>query len=384
MAVSKSSKFQLAIAYESVFGTKATGNLKEVRHTGGIPVLNRTSVTSSEIRKDRQIAGHYLGVKSVSGDIPCELSFGGAIEDMMAFACSSSLTWATPASTTATTISAATAATISVFASTSTPFAAYATDDIVLVSGFTSATNVGWYKLTGATDATLTVDSDLLAPEAAGASVTIKRYAYVSVDGEDPGTFTVQAQLTDLTTTFLYWTGVGMSTMDLGVTVDAPVTVGFGLVGATEATAAATLATVDDAPEISPMNGFGGTLYIGTSTSYHVSEANLTLDNGGRALHAIGSADAFALNFGRSLLSGTLTAFVEDLTLRAAFLNQTEALLRVDCQDPDGNKYLFVVPRIVYTGADIDVSPDEPLMQSLPFQALKHAYLDTNFIICKE
>lgn len=383
MAVSKSSKFQLVMVRESSFGTYATGvELKPIRHTGGIPALQRPSVTSDEIASDRQIKGHYLGVKSVAGDVPCELTYGGFMDDLLAFSVASDSTaWKTSWTSTGTGYSAASSG---YFYTTGTQFDNLSADDIIKVSGFSAGTNNTWFRATAASAATIAAEGATIASEAAGQSVTMTRYAYVYVDGTDPGTFTVQAQLTDLTNNFLYWTGCAVANMSISVTVESPVTIGFGLVGATEATATSTLATVADATDGDPMNGFGGGLTLsGDSTSYHFNSVDITLDNGSSPLHAVGSANAFELNHGRAVVNGTLTAYIESMALRNAFVNQTSFDLEVECQDPDGNAYIIYMPKCEYTGADIDVSPDTPLMQNMPFTALKDTQLGTNLVICR-
>ena len=64
---------------------------KELRFTGGIPVLNRESLTSEELDGSREINGFRLGQFNPSGDTNIELSYG-AHDDLLEGAMQS--TWA--------------------------------------------------------------------------------------------------------------------------------------------------------------------------------------------------------------------------------------------------------------------------------------------------
>lgn len=74
-ASADSSRAQLRYAVEATPGTAASGTFKNLRFTGESLNANRTTVSSTEIRSDRQISDLVTTGESASGDINIELSY---------------------------------------------------------------------------------------------------------------------------------------------------------------------------------------------------------------------------------------------------------------------------------------------------------------------
>lgn len=56
--------------------------------------------------------------------------------------------------------------------------------------------------------------------------------------------------------------------------------------------------------------------------------------------------------------------------------------MRIGLKDPEENEQVYVIPNIVYTGGQPDVSGEGPVTLSMPFQAtLDPAIEGTNIVI---
>ncbi len=73
-------------------------------------------------------------------------------------------------------------------------------------------------------------------------------------------------------------------------------------------------------------------------------------------------------------VTGTLSALLQDGAFLEAFADEEEVAVLVYMTTesaPNTPAMSFFLPRIKYTDADVQDSADGPLIQSLPFQALK-------------
>lgn len=124
-----------------------------------------------------------------------------------------------------------------------------------------------------------------------------------------------------------------------------------------------------------PFDSFSGAIYEGGTTSGDeiaiVTGLDLTLENNIEAMQVIGSRDAAGLAEGRANITGTVTAYFSTDDLVNKFLNETESVLQFTLTDIDSNTMQFHLPRIKYSGSNIDVGGEGPVTLSLPFQALK-------------
>lgn len=93
MTDASGARHSIAYVPEVTYGTTpATPAFKKVRHTGVTLGLSKDSITSEEIRDDRQISVHRHGNRKVGGDISGELSYGSFDDLLEAVLCG---TWST-------------------------------------------------------------------------------------------------------------------------------------------------------------------------------------------------------------------------------------------------------------------------------------------------
>lgn len=181
--------------------------------------------------------------------------------------------------------------------------------------------------------------------------------------------FSMERRFTDITQ-FLVYTGCGINSMNLSITPNAIVTGSFGVVGKSMTTSGVTLGAPTDVATNAPFDAFTGTIQEGGVSIATITAIELALSNGIEPTFVIGSDSTPELVSGRSTVTGTVSAYFEDLSLLNKFLNETESSIQFELSDPSANTLTFLLPRIKYTGGDVPVQGEGALMLNMPFQAL--------------
>lgn len=376
--MSDSSRHNLYAIAEVTYGTTpATPAFKTIRHTGTTLGLSKETITSEELRSDRQVVDVRHGNKQVGGDVPVELSYGNFDDFLEAVLLG---TWARKATKTATTISAAN--TDDSFNDSGNGFvtAGFQAGDRITVSGFTgNVANNASYLIVAVTAGKITttkVDGTAasnIVDDAAGESVTIVTDTYALKAGTTRRSFSVLRDFSDITSgRYLKFTGVELNKLDLSIAVNAMVKATFGVMGKgqTVADTAPSGATYVAANTNSPFDTFSGVISEAGTPIAVVTELTLTLENGLEARFVIGSDETLRPSIGRSNLSGQVTAYFEDAALLQKFIDEEESDLTFSLTDLSGNTYTFVLPRIKYNGGQPDTQGQGAITLALPIQAL--------------
>lgn len=196
--------------------------------------------------------------------------------------------------------------------------------------------------------------------------------------------FTIERFFEDLDDTLRY-TGMQVDTLQLSMTTGAVVGMTFGFIGqdmVTPPVSPIVGATYADATTTPTMDAISGSVMEGGLEIGVATEVTLNLSNGLSPRFVIGSARSLEPSIGRSNLTGTLTAFFEDLTLYQKFLANANSSLSVECSD-GVNSYTFLIPRLKYTGSDVPVTGEGSISMTMPFQAILDPVLGTNFQITR-
>lgn len=184
--------------------------------------------------------------------------------------------------------------------------------------------------------------------------------------------FTMEVAYTDISQFHVY-NGLIVNSMALSVTTDATVTGTFNLVGL-DMTPGGT--TIDNLGGYTPVgakrsfDSFSGTIQEGGGAIAIVTAIELNIENGLTPAKIIGQDTPVDYFDGRCNVTGTLSAFFENGTLLAKFLNETPSSLQFVLTDPDANTLTVDVPRIIYTGGSAPVSGEAGITIALPFQAV--------------
>lgn len=194
---------------------------------------------------------------------------------------------------------------------------------------------------------------------------------------------TVEREFADITQ-YGVFTGCMVNTFSLSVQPNAIVTGTFGLIGKGASYSATPLDADPTASQTtSPFDSFTGEITEGGATIAVVTGLEITLENGLEPTFVVGSDETPRIIAGRSSLTGTVSAYFENLTLLNKFINETESEIEFTLGDGVSNSYTFTIPRIKYSGADNPANNEQGIILNMPFQALYDAVEDTNLKITR-
>lgn len=243
--------------------------------------------------------------------------------------------------------------------------------DIIETSGFSEADNNGLFRVTVVAATALTVDATL-ATEAQTAAKTLDLKGKRLDVSTTLKTFTFEKQFLDIVQ-YQPFRGVAINTLGMSIQPERVVTATIGLLGMSfgAMTGTSVADSVIDATESSPFSAFDGAMYEGGSSVSVVTGLDFSIDNGRTLQAVVGSKYSPAVFEGTADVTGTLTALFEDADLYNKFVNETESSLWLKLEDINGSDFLnIVMPRVKYTGGEIDPPQEGPVPQSLPFVAL--------------
>jgi hypothetical protein len=357
---------RLSYVEEVSFGVTPSANLTDQRFTSESLGMDTTTVSSEEIRSDRQVADVARASVQDSGDVNTELSY--LAQDDWLEAALQSAAWGSP-------VTVGPAATISVTAGSGdydvddsgSGFGSIVVGMWVRISGFANAANNGFGKVTAAAAGSITVSHNGNGvTESAGPSVTVLQGGQI-VNGTTQKSYSIEKHFQDLTTTYELLRGCVVDGASLSIIADQVLTAAFTFLGkdAIGDTSSAGTGYVA-APDNQVMNAVDDVLKV-LIGGVELCSNQLTLDlvNNSRARNCIGELGPNSIGSGVVGVTGTLQAYFEDNTEMDVYRNFTETDLAITFQDEDGNGYVIELPTILLTagrsvagGRDTDVIAD--------------------------
>lgn len=197
-------------------------------------------------------------------------------------------------------------------------------------------------------------------------------------------TFTFERNFADIAQRIRY-TGVQVNELSLSVAPNSIVTGSLSFIGLDQDPVNTMIAgSTYTAPSAQcPFDSFTGTITEAGTTIAVVTQLELSLSNGLEPLFVIGSSSAVGMSIGRTNVTGTLTAYFENMTLLNKFVNETSSNLEFTLEAGDGSTLEFSLPNIKYNGGQPDVSGDGPITLSMPFQALYDGTAESELVITR-
>jgi len=204
--------------------------------------------------------------------------------------------------------------------------------------------------------------------------------------GTTPQYFSIEDQFLDLAApNSRNFSKMTVSSMGVSIAPNQMVTTTFGLVGKDMTlTNTPTSVPIVDAEPV-PFDSYNGSISVGGSVVSVVTSLDFTLTNSFAPTFVVGSDSAAALEFGKAVVEGTLTAYVDDLSassLANLFSAETESSISVTVAEGttagDANM-TFLIPRVKFNSADIPVDGPTSRIVNLSFVGLYDAGEDTNF-----
>lgn len=356
---------------ETVPGTPVTGAYQTLRSNTGVKFdLKRDTFMSKERRADRQEASLVYGNKSGSGSIPVEWSYG-SFDDLMEAVLGG--TWTTNVLKIGNTVRTFT------FEETASELGITEQHQGVQFSGFSMS-----QKVNSIADGSLDfIYRNTRAPQTTGVNIAVDATAktitrasagFNTVDGfplvtagvpllavsmkgnTDAGnndTTWVVTTLTDTVITFTTMTGAVTKTTTAGITVNQAS-------GSSSVVAAAT--TV-------PFDSFTGTITEGGTAIAHVTGWDLKVEQAVQPNFANGSDSAQSVSVGTIKVSGNITVYYIDQSLRKKFINGTGTTLSLVLGSVSATKaYTIALGTVKYTSNSRDDS-EMARTESLAFAA---------------
>lgn len=192
---------------------------------------------------------------------------------------------------------------------------------------------------------------------------------------------TIERAFTDIGQ-YVRYRGCYVNKMSLSLQPNAMITGKFEFVGLAGGTALEPLAA-ENKPSCTgrPYDSYRGELREAGETIAVVTGIELELDNGIQPQFVLFQRAAPFVTWGLSTVTGSMTAFFEDVRLIQKFLDETPTSLQFRVGFPDEGQYRITLPAIRYTGADNPVEQDGPVSLSMPFSAVLDPVSGTNMII---
>ena len=349
MPIGETNRTKLKYVEETTYGVTPSAQLQLLRFTEESLVENSNTVTSSEIRSDRNIQEYVQVSAAVSGSIGFELSYG-TYDDMFEGALASTDFSAAVTETLSTISIVDTAGDLSIDDSGSgfTP-ADWPIGKWVKVEGFTTTnTGVHYAVVSGtATSSSIPVKSATLAAEAAGDSVTISNDGMIR-NGTTQRSYSFEKELIDLTKFFSYTGGV-INTMSLAINSESILSGSFGVIGRGETQAASSIGTGADlaATTSKILNASNNVLQIvdaDSAATWHATDIGIETTNNAEARPAVGELNPFSVRFGSFEATASASVYLTDTdAFYTKYKAQTQHRFAFFLQDPDGNTYVVTM-----------------------------------------
>jgi hypothetical protein len=259
--------------------------------------------------------------------------------------------------------------------------------DVVRWTGWTTTAtgnNSRNYRITNLTATVMTVGTaatgavgmpEAVLAKAAGDSVTctvVGKKSWIPTTGRTFDAYTFEKWFPDIAQSERYY-GVRLSGMRIQLPASGNATVQFTLIGKDVATGASQYFTSPTAETTTGINAsIDGYLRAAGGDIALATGMDLTIDLGITGDPVVGSNTIPAFFKGRANVTGTMTAYFEDATLRDAFFNETEVSLYVMLRTGSGIAADFLnlaLGRVKLSGSS-KTDPDGGIIQTIPFQAL--------------
>lgn len=366
MASASGQRTALRFAPEIEYGVPGTA-YSVLRFTDTSLNLAKETYQSNEVRDDRQTADLRHGMRSVGGDFSFELS-RGTFDVLLAAALSG--TWRA-----VTTGAASLEAEADAFVRDSGSFLedGFLPGDMVMASGFAEAGNNGRAKVVAVSALRLEVDRALTV-DAAAAGRTVALVGQRLANGTELVSFGLERAFTDISQ-FMLYRGCAVDSLSLSVTPGEIVTCSMSFLGKDMVQATATHAvTLTPAGTGSPFDAFTGALYEGGQRVANVTAVELEIANGRSVQGVVGHKSPQEVHEGAFVVTGSISAYFKDAVLLNRFINEEESSLELLLEDVNGTDFHRIyLPRIKYTGGDVDNPNTGPVTVSMPFTALLDA-----------
>ncbi len=390
--MSDSNRVMLGYAKESTYGTAPGGTWDPLRITSESLHQETSTITSAELRSDRQIPDVVRSNISVAGDTSWELSYDlgynradASTGDLFRAALMADSTWAGGES-----VVADVSNTIDVDegnnklisnALLGEPFEDFVAGQWVQTKGFTNAVNNGYFKILSVDSLGMFIilDTDVALADETSDSCTVKQGEQI-LNGTTQESYSIERLYEDIGTgesgySALY-TGMMVDGMSLAVTTEAIVTGGFswiGSVGASGTTATGTVSAAGTNDVLNAIEDVDNMMEGSTFTETAITAFNFSLANNLRSRLQVGTLGAVSIGSGTLNVTGTFQRYYTDASIIDKYLNFNDTNLAISLEDVDGNGYVFEFPKVVYTSAQrVAGGQNQDIIADVSWECMMH------------
>lgn len=389
MALQANVSATVTIDKEAAFGVAPAAGSATARRARRVSTsINATKATfaSNEVRTDQQVSDARHGTQGASGGIQAELSTQtydpllAAVlrNNWVAGATSTESAWTTPSLTIAAAGDAYTATFGAGPASLIT--LGYRAGDIVKFSNLTAALATLNGRLLRINSLTATVmsfgaiDSGTV-PTGNNAAWTLALPGSKVFNGILKPSFTIEQNYDDIDLSELF-IGMRVGSTAIRVQPNGMASASFDFLGRESRIVSAAQAPYFTAPQPETstgiLTGIGGSLRFGGKDRAVVTGIDMNVNNNLSAPPVVASKFVPEIFYGRSVATGTVTAFLEDESLIGAFLAETE--VEIGCilpgALPNADFLSFHANRVKLMGAQKQIGPEGGVIVTFPWQAL--------------
>jgi len=170
--------------------------------------------------------------------------------------------------------------------------------------------------------------------------------------------------------------GMLVNTMSLDITAQQIVTGNFDFLGqggsaSDSAVAGATYLDATTTAVLNAGSSFASLTISGVSPSPTIMSLSMSMTNNLREQAEVGEIDLAGIGVGRFELTGSMSAYFEDLSLYNAFLDHDDIALAFVIGDTNGKYYRFTIPKIKLSSNKIEnAGNNQDVMLNLDYTAL--------------
>ena len=346
--------------------------------------LAKNTYTSNEIRADRQIADVRHGARHVQGDIVGELSPATYFDFFEAVHRDTRAAGVTLSEADLTSVAASNAGGTFTFGGGDPVADGLRCGDIVRFGSMAVAANNGRnFTVTGFSGASNRVMHVIPPPDdqTADTAFTLTRpgkATSVPSAGHVSRKFAIEIAHQDLDLSRLF-TECRLAKYALSLPASGLGTVTFSVMGRDMLTLSGGASPYFTVPTAETATGIvasvnGALLLSGVSVGV-VTGVTLTMDMPAEAASVAGQNFGAEIFLGRNNLTGQITAYLEDTTFLAGFVDETEfeLLLRLDTTSDAASPAIAIyLPRVKLTGADLALTGEAGQVVTANFQGLKY------------
>ncbi len=366
----------LAFVVESTFGQVPSGppTLQDLRFTSESLKQETDTVSSAEIRTDRQVPDVIRTAIRGVGDINFELSYNSYetfLEASLQSAGFSSLVTNTDSTYSIDDGDNSINDSASQFV-----IDGFLANQFIELSGFTDPANNGFFKIVSVVVGKMVLSHGIVVTEASGDTVTIDMGGQI-VNGTTQTSYFIEKVFTDLSNEFVRYLGMTIDTFSLDIAGESIVTGSFSFLGAKAESATATGGDGSNTPATTTevLNTVDNVLDVfENAVAFIATSLSFSMGNNLRGRSVLGVLGQESIGAGKIDVTGTLQAFFATKAEMDKYRNFTTTAITVVLQDDAGNTYIIDFPSVKYTDGEQVVSGENTdIIADLPFTAFRSA-----------